>query len=160
MSREVRGPVEGRGIRVAVIVSRFNRAVTASLLDGALEGLRRHGVEEDAIEVFHVPGAFEITLAADRCGASGRFGAIVCLGAVVRGETPHFEYIAREVSRGVGEVACRHAIPVAFGVLTTDTIEQALARAGSGHGNKGFEAAVSALEMAGLLREMERLGET
>jgi 6,7-dimethyl-8-ribityllumazine synthase len=101
-----------------------------------------------------VPGAFEITLAADRCAASGRFAAIVCLGAVVRGETPHFEFISREVSRGVSDVACRYAVPVAFGVLTTDTMEQALARAGHGHGNKGFEAAITALEMAGLLREI------
>jgi 6,7-dimethyl-8-ribityllumazine synthase len=158
VSRELQGSLNGAGLRVAVVVARFNRAVTTALLQGALEGLRSHGVDDDAIEVFHVPGAFEITLAADRCAASGRFAAIVCLGAVVRGETPHFEFISREVSRGVSDVACRHAVPVAFGVLTTDTMEQALARAGHGHGNKGFEAAITALEMAGLLRGIAELG--
>jgi 6,7-dimethyl-8-ribityllumazine synthase len=158
VSREFQGSLDGAGLRVAVVVARFNRAVTAALLEGALEGLRSHGVADDGIEIFHVPGAFEITLAADRCAASGRFAAIVCLGAVVRGETPHFEFISREVSRGVSDVACRYAVPVAFGVLTTDTMEQALARAGHGHGNKGFEAAITALEMAGLLREITQLG--
>lgn len=158
MSREFQGSLDGTDLRVAIVVARFNRAVTTSLLQGALEGLGAHGVGDDAIEVFHVPGAFEITIAADRCAASGRYGAIVCLGAVVRGETPHFEFISREVSRGVSDVACRHGVPVAFGVLTTDTMEQALARAGHGHGNKGYEAAITALEMAGLLREIAALG--
>lgn len=157
MSRELRGELDGTGHRVAIVVARFNRAVTASLLEGALEALRTHAVADDAIDVLHVPGAFEITLAADRCAASGRYAAIVCLGAVVRGETPHFEFISREVSRGVSDVACRHGVPVAFGVLTTDTMEQALARAGQGHGNKGFEAAVTALEMANLLRSIAAL---
>lgn len=154
--REIVGRPDGAGLRVAVVVARFNRAVTESLLDGALEGLREHGVADDAVDVLRVPGAFEITLAAEQCAGSGRYGAIVCLGAVVRGETPHFEFISREVSRGIGDVACRHRIPVAFGVLTTDTMDQALARAGSGHGNKGFEAAVTALEMAALLGELAR----
>lgn len=154
MIREIRGEPNGKGLKIAVVVSRFNRAVTAALLDGSIEGLRSHGVPDEAIDVIHVPGAFEITLAAERCAASGRYAAILCLGAVVRGETPHFEFIAREVSRGVNEVACRHGIPVAFGVLTTDNIEQALARAGSGHGNKGFEAAVTALEMANLIGQL------
>ncbi len=156
--RELVGEPSGAGLRVAIVVSRFNRAVTEALLDGALEGLRTHGVADEAIDVLRVPGAFEITVAAELCASSGRYAAIVCLGAVVRGETPHFEFIAREVSRGVSEVACRHRIPVAFGVLTTDTMEQALARAGSGHGNKGFEAAVTALEMAALLREIAQAG--
>lgn len=156
--RELVGEPSGAGLRVAIVVSRFNRAVTEALLDGALDGLRTHGVADEAIDVLRVPGAFEITVAAELCAASGRYAAVVCLGAVVRGETPHFEFIAREVSRGVSEVACRHRIPVAFGVLTTDTMEQALARAGSGHGNKGFEAAVTALEMAALLRELAQAG--
>lgn len=154
MSRELQGSPSGDGLRIAVVVSRFNRSVTEALLDGAIEGLERHGVRPEAIDVVRVPGAFEITLAAERCAASGRYAALVCLGAVVRGETPHFEFIAREVSRGIGEVACRHRVPVAFGVLTTDNLDQALARAGSGHGNKGFEAAVTALEMADLLRRL------
>ena len=152
--REFAGEPHGAGMRVAVVVSRFNRAVTGALLDGAIEGLESRGVAAASVDVVHVPGAFEITLAAEQCAASGRYAAVVCLGAVVRGETPHFEFIAREVSRGVNEVACRHHIPVAFGVLTTDNLEQALARAGSGHGNKGFEAAVTALEMADLLRRL------
>ena len=152
MSREFQGEPVGAGLPVAIVVSRFNRAVTGALLDGAIEGLTHHGVETGAIDVLQVPGAFEITVAAEQCAASRRYAALVCLGAVVRGETPHFEFIAREVSRGVNEVACRHGIPVAFGVLTTDNLEQALARAGSGHGNKGYEAAVTALEMADLLR--------
>ena len=152
--REIVGKPTGAGLRVAIVVSRFNRSVTESLLDGALEGLREHGVADDAIDVLRVPGAFEINVAAEHCAATGRYAALICLGAVVRGETPHFEFIAREVSRGVNEVACRHHVPVAFGVLTTDNLEQALARAGSGHGNKGFEAAVTALEMADLLRRL------
>lgn len=155
--REIVGKPAGEGLRFAIVVARFNRAVTESLLDGALEGLRAHGVADDAIDVLRVPGAFEITVAAEHCAASGRYGALICLGAVVRGETPHFEFISREVSRGVNDVACRHRIPVAFGVLTTDNMEQALARAGEGHGNKGYEAAVTALEMAALLRDHARL---
>lgn len=151
------GKPSGEGLRVAIVVARFNRSVTESLLDGALEGLRAHGVADDAIDVLRVPGAFEITVAAEHCAASGRYAALICLGAVVRGETPHFEFISREVSRGVNDVACRHRIPVAFGVLTTDNMEQALARAGDGHGNKGYEAAVTALEMAALLRDHARL---
>jgi 6,7-dimethyl-8-ribityllumazine synthase len=155
--REIIGRPSGTGLRVAIVVARFNRAVTESLLDGALECLREHGVADDAIDVLRVPGAFEITVAAEQCAASGRYAALICLGAVVRGETPHFEFISREVSRGVNDVACRHRIPVAFGVLTTDNMEQALARAGEGHGNKGYEAAVTALEMAALLRDHARL---
>lgn len=156
--REIVGKPSGAGVRIAIVVARFNRSVTEALLDGALEGLRAHGVADDAVDVLRVPGAFEITVAAEHCAASGRYAALVCLGAVVRGETPHFEFISREVSRGVNDVACRHRIPVAFGVLTTDNMEQALARAGEGHGNKGYEAAVTALEMAALLREHARLG--
>lgn len=152
--RELEGKVAGTGGRFAIVVSRFNRAVTGGLLDGALEGLRTNGVADDDIDVLHVPGAFEITVAASEAARTGRYAAVVCLGAVVRGETPHFEFIAREVSRGVSEAACRHSVPMAFGVLTTDTMEQALARAGEGHGNKGFEAAATALEMVGLLREL------
>lgn len=155
--REIVGKPSGEGLRIAIVVARFNRSVTESLLDGALEGLRAYGVADDAVDVLRVPGAFEITVAAEQCAASGRYAALICLGAVVRGETPHFEFISREVSRGVNDVACRHRIPVAFGVLTTDNMEQALARAGEGHGNKGYEAAVTALEMAALLRDHARL---
>ena len=152
--RELEGKVDGKALRIAIVVARFNRTVTGGLLDGALEALREHGVADDAIDVLHVPGAFEITVAASEAGRTGRYAAVICLGAVVRGETPHFEFIAREVSRGVSEAACRHSVPMAFGVLTTDTMAQALARAGEGHGNKGLEAATTALEMAGLLRDL------
>jgi 6,7-dimethyl-8-ribityllumazine synthase len=134
------------------VVSRFNRAVTAPLLAGALQALAAHGVADDDVVVAHVPGAFEIPFAADALARTGRYHAVICLGAVVRGDTPHFEYICSEVTRGVGRIVAEQRLPVAFGVLTTDTIEQALARAGDGHGNKGYEAAVTAIEMAQLAR--------
>ena len=149
--RTLEGTLDGHGRRFAIVVSRFNRAVTGSLLDGVLQALGEYGVAESDVDVLHVPGAFEITLAASEAAATGRYAAVICLGAVVRGETPHFEFICQEVSRGVSEAACRHSIPMAFGVLTTENMDQALARAGEGHGNKGFEAAVVALEMVGLL---------
>lgn len=154
MTQEFTGQLEAGTGRYAVVVSRFNRAVTRALLDGAIEGLLEHGAERESIEVFHVPGAFEITAAADACARKGNYRAILCLGAIVRGETPHFEFISQEVSRGVHEIGLRHSIAVAFGVLTTDTMEQALARSGEGHGNKGYEAAVTALEMASVLAEI------
>jgi 6,7-dimethyl-8-ribityllumazine synthase len=147
---------DGTGLRIGVAVARFNQAVTEQLLAGALEALAQHGVAEDAIDVATVPGAFELPLCAQRLAATGRYDAIVCLGAVVRGETPHFDFVAREAARGIGEVSQKHDLPVAFGVLTTDTIEQALARAGGARGNKGFEAAVTALEMAQVLRAVHR----
>jgi 6,7-dimethyl-8-ribityllumazine synthase len=152
MVRELTGSLEGAGLRVGVVVSRFNRSVTAPLLAGALEALKAHGVGDEDVVVAHVPGAFEIPFAAQELARTGRYDALICLGAVVRGETPHFDYICAEVTRGVGRIVDQHRIPVGFGVLTTDTIEQALARAGEGHGNKGYEAAVTALEMAQLRR--------
>jgi 6,7-dimethyl-8-ribityllumazine synthase len=147
---ELAGALEGKGLRVGVVVSRFNRTVTGPLLAGTLEGLAAHGVAGDDVVVAHVPGAFEVPYAARRMAATGRYDAVVCLGAIVRGETPHFEYLAAEVTRGLGRIMADHGVPVVFGVLTTDTIEQALARAGAGHGNKGYEAAVTAIEMARL----------
>ncbi|MCC6850510.1 MAG: 6,7-dimethyl-8-ribityllumazine synthase [Deltaproteobacteria bacterium] len=152
MPRELIGAPEGGALRFGIVVSRFNRSITAPLLAGALEALATHGVHDDDIVVAHVPGAFEIPFAAQALARSGRYQALVCLGAVVRGETPHFDYICGEVARGVGRVVAEYRIPAAFGVLTTDTIEQALARAGEGHGNKGYEAAVTAIEMAQLAR--------
>lgn len=152
MVRELTGPLEGGGLRFGIVVSRFNRSVTGSLLAGALEGLARHGVADDDILVAHVPGAFEIPYAAKRMAHSGQYDALICLGAVVRGETPHFDYICAEVTRALGRIMDAHRVPVAFGVLTTDTIEQALARSGEGHGNKGYEAAVTAIEMVRLCR--------
>jgi len=152
MPRELTGPLDGSGLRFGIVVARFNRSVTAPLLAGSLEGLAAHGVKDDDITVAHVPGAFEIPFAAQELARGGRYDALICLGAVIRGDTPHFEYICEEVTRGVGRIVDRQRIPVAFGVLTTNTIEQALARAGEGHGNKGYEAAVTAIEMARLAR--------
>ena len=152
--RQYAGELEGAGLKVAIVVSRFNRAVTEALLEGAHQGLLASGVASDDICVFGVPGAFEITLATERCASSRRFDAVVCLGAVVRGETPHFDFLASEVSRGVGDVSMRHSCPVGFGVLTTDTVAQAEARSGPGPSNKGYEAAETAIEMATLLRSL------
>jgi 6,7-dimethyl-8-ribityllumazine synthase len=152
MPRELTGPLDGGGLRIGIVVARFNRSVTAPLLAGALEGLAAHAVKDDDITVAHGPGAFEIPFAAQELARGGRYDALICLGAVIRGDTPHFEYICEEVTRGLGRIVDRQRIPVAFGVLTTNTIEQALARAGEGHGNKGYEAAVTAIEMARLAR--------
>ncbi len=148
--RELAGSLDGHGLRIGIVVSRFNRSITDALLNGALEALESHGVAEQDISVVHVPGAFEVPFAARRLAKAGGFDALICLGAVIRGDTPHFDYIASEVTRGIGAVVADHDLPVAFGVLTTDTIEQALDRAGARHGNKGFEAATTALEMARL----------
>jgi 6,7-dimethyl-8-ribityllumazine synthase len=146
----------GADLRIGIVVGRFNQAVTDALLAGALEALGAHGVADDAVDVVVVPGAFELPLCAQRLAATGRYDALVCLGAVVRGETPHFDYVAGEAARGLGEVARRYDLPVSFGVLTTDDMAQALARAGGGHGNKGYDAAVTALEMVHVLRAVHR----
>ena len=156
MPRQLQAKASGDGLRIGVAVARFNQSVTDRLLAGALEALVRHGVADDAIDVATVPGAFELPLCAQRLAVSGRYDALVCLGAVVRGQTPHFDYVAGEAARGVADVARRYDLPVAFGVLTTDTIEQALARAGGEHGNKGYEAAVTALEMVQVLRVVQK----
>src|SRR5262249_10139121 len=157
MPRTIEAEPRGDGMRVAVVVARFNQAVTDALLTGAVEGLTGHGVAEDAIDVTVVPGAYELPLVAQRLAMTGRYDALGCLGAVVRGETPHFDFVAGEAARGIADVARRFDVPVAFGLLTTDTMEQALARAGGGHGNKGYEAALTALEMASLLRAVHRV---
>lgn len=156
MPRHLQATPGGEGLRIAVVLARFNQSVTDRLLAGALEALAQHGVASDAIDVATVPGAFELPLCAQRLAATGRYDAIVCLGAVIRGETPHFEYVAGEAAQGIGEVSRRQDLPIAFGVLTTDTIEQALARAGGERGNKGFEAVVTALEMVQMLRVVHR----
>lgn len=143
------------GARFAVVASRFNAAVTTSLLDGAVATLLEHGVPEDHVTVVQVPGAFEIPITAKRLAASGRYEAIIALGAVVRGDTPHFDYVAGECARGIRQAALAEDVPVIFGVLTTDTEEQAHARAGGAHGNKGSEAALAGLEMVTLLRRLD-----
>ena len=156
MPRVLQGDLNGEGLRIGVALARFNQSVTDQLLAGALDALVKHGVADDAIDVAVVPGAFELPLCAQRLAATGRYDALVCLGAVVRGETPHFDFVAGEAARGIAEVARRHDLPIAFGVLTTDTIEQALARTGGDRGNKGYEAAVTALEMVRVLRVVQR----
>jgi 6,7-dimethyl-8-ribityllumazine synthase len=146
------GNLTGEGLRFAIVVSRFNSLVTEQLLSGAKDALRRHGVADDAVEVFRCPGTFEISPVMRRVARSGRFQAVVALGAVIRGGTPHFEYVASEVSKGVAQVSMEADCAVGFGVLTCDTMEQALERAGVKGGNKGAEAAVAAIEQANLFR--------
>ncbi len=150
--KEVRGSLNGAGLRAGVVVSRFNEGITEELLSGALEGLRENGVAEERIVVARVPGAWELALAARRLIEAERVALVVALGCVIRGETAHFDFIAGEAARRLGEVALDTGVPVAFGVLTTETEEQAWARAGGRGSNKGREAALSALEMANLLR--------
>ncbi len=146
------GNLIGQGLRIGIVAGRFNHFITEKLLEGALDACRRHGVAPDDVEVAWVPGAFEIPFMAKKMAASGRFDAIITLGAVIRGATPHFDYVSGEVAKGVGQLAMNGDVPVIFGVLTTDTIEQAVERAGTKAGNKGWDAAVAAIEMANLVR--------
>ena len=136
----------------AIIVGRFNEFIGGKLLDGAIDALKRHGVDENDISLIWVPGAFEIPLAAKRLAVSGNYDAIICLGAVIRGATPHFDYVANEVSKGIANISIETGVPISFGVLTTDTIEQAIERAGTKAGNKGFDAANTAIEMVNLFK--------
>ena len=152
MAKIIEGKLDARGIKIGIIVSRFNNFITEKLLNGALEGLKSHGGEENDVTVIRVPGAFEIPLLAERMAASGKYDALVCLGAVIRGDTPHFEYVSDAVTRGIGEAISRHRIPIGFGVLTTNTIEQAMERSGSKDANKGYEAALTAVEMINVIR--------
>ena len=149
---------EGRliatGMSIGIAVSRFNDFIGSRLLDGALDALMRSGAEEKDIQIYRVPGAFELPLVAKKLAASKRFDAIICLGAVIRGSTPHFDYISAEVSKGIANVGLELGVPISFGVLTTDTIEQAIERAGTKAGNKGWDAAMTAIEMVDLLRQI------
>lgn len=144
------------GLKIGIVVSRFNEFITGKLLAGAIDGLKRHGVADDAIEVAWVPGAYEIPFAAKWMAKSGHFDAVITLGAVIRGATPHFDFVASEVSKGVAQLSMTTDTPVIFGVLTTDTIEQAIERAGTKAGNKGWDAALGAIEMANLRRILEK----
>ncbi|MEI6205248.1 MAG: 6,7-dimethyl-8-ribityllumazine synthase [Desulfuromonadales bacterium] len=146
------GKLEAGGQKIGIVVSRFNSFISERLLEGAIDALVRHGASDNDIYVARVPGAFEIPLAAKKMAATGNYDAVICLGAVIRGSTPHFDYVASEVSKGIASVSLDSGIPVAFGVLTTDTIEQAVERAGTKAGNKGFEAAVTAIETVNLLK--------
>ncbi len=154
MTKTIEGKLDAKGLRCGLVASRFNSFICDRLVEGAIDALVRHGASADDIHVVRVPGAFEIPIAAKKMAESGRFDAIVCLGAVIRGATPHFDYVAAEVSKGVASVGLDTGVPVIFGVLTTDTIEQAVERAGTKAGNKGFEAAVSAIEMTNLFRAL------
>ncbi|NLZ49773.1 MAG: 6,7-dimethyl-8-ribityllumazine synthase [Clostridiales bacterium] len=148
------GDLIAKDLRFGIIVGRFNEFISAKLLEGAIDGLVRHGAEKDDIEIAWVPGAFEIPLVAEKMVKSNKYDAVICLGAVIRGATPHFDYVAAEVSKGIAKVSLENHIPVIFGVLTTDTIEQAIERAGTKAGNKGYDAAVTAIEMSNLLRKL------
>jgi len=148
------GKLSGKGLRFALIVGRFNELISGQLLQGAQDNLRRHDVAEADVDVAWVPGAFEMPLIAERMARSGSYDAVVCLGAVIRGGTPHWEYVAGEAAKGIAKVSLDTGVPVVFGVLTTDTIDQAIERAGTKAGNKGWAAATSALEMANLLRAL------
>ena len=156
MGQTYQGELNGHGRRVAIAAGRFNRLVTDPLVAGAVEELRRHGVSEADVDLAWVPGAFELPLAAERLAATGRYAAVVAIGAVVRGATPHFDHVAGQAAAGLAAVTRASGVPVAFGVLTCDTMEQALDRAGGKAGNKGAEAAVCALEMAGLLEAIDK----
>lgn len=151
--RVIEGNLMASGLRMGIIVGRFNEFIGGKLLSGAIDAVKRHGGDEEDIDIAWVPGAFEIPLVAKKMAKSGKYDAVICLGAVIRGATPHFDYVSGEVTKGVALVGLETEVPTVFGVLTVDTIEQAIERAGTKAGNKGFEAAVTAIEMANLLRE-------
>jgi len=155
MPKTFEGKISAEGFSFAIIVSRFNDFISSKLVDGAMDALKRHGASEDKISIVKVPGAFEIPIATKKVLAAGKYDAIICLGAVIRGATPHFDYVAAEVSKGIASVSLEGNIPVTFGVLTTDTLEQAIERAGSKAGNKGWDSAVAAMEMVNLFKEIE-----
>lgn len=155
MSQVFSGDLVGTGLRIGIVASRWNDFMVGKLVEGARDALVRHGVSDDAIDIAHVPGCFELPLIAKKMIEIGRYDAIVCLGAVIRGATPHFDYVAGEAARGIARVGLESGVPVAFGVLTCDSVEQAIERSGSKGGNKGVEAATAAIEMANLLRAID-----
>jgi len=152
MTRVIEGILTAKGVKFGIVVSRFNDFINKRLLDGALDALSRHGAEDENISIVKVPGSFEIPLMAKKLADSGKYDAIICLGAVIRGATPHFEYISAEVTKGIAKVTLDFGIPISFGILTTDNIEQAIERAGTKSGNKGWDAALSAIEMVNVLK--------
>ncbi|MFZ4520599.1 MAG: 6,7-dimethyl-8-ribityllumazine synthase [Bacteroidales bacterium] len=152
--KTIEGKLDAKGLKFGIVIARFNEFISGKLLSGCLDGLIRHGADDQNIEVIWSPGAFEIPLLAKRMAQSKKYDAIICLGAVIRGATPHFDYVASEVSKGVAHVGLETGFPVIFGVLTTENIEQAIERAGTKSGNKGFDAALAAIEMANLMKEM------
>ncbi len=154
MPKIIEGKIIAKGMRFGIVASRFNDFICGRLIEGAIDALTRAGADEKEIQLVRVPGAFELPLTAKKMAKSGRFDAVICLGAVIRGATPHFEYISAEVFKGIAGVGLETEVPVAFGVLTTDTIEQAIERAGAKAGNKGWDAAMSAIEMVDLFRKL------
>jgi len=154
MPKVIQGDLSAKGIKFGIVAARFNDFITSRLVDGAVDGLLRHGAVESDIELVKVPGAYEIPLVAKKMAQTKKYQAIICLGAVIRGATPHFEYVSAEVSKGVAMVGMESGLPVIFGVLTTDSIEQAIERAGTKSGNKGWDAAISAIEMANLMKQL------
>ena len=154
MPKIIEGRLQAQGLKVGILVSRFNSFIGDRLVEGAIDALLRHGASEDDLVVVRVPGAFELPPAAQKLAATGSYDALVCLGAVIRGATPHFDYVSAEVSKGIAAVSMDAGIPVTFGVLTTDTLEQAIERAGSKAGNKGFDAAMASIEMANLYKAL------
>ena len=155
MSRELQGELNGAGLRIGVIVARFNDFLTSKLQEGAMTALTRHGVRDEDITVVSVPGSFEIPLVAKKMAESGRYEAVICLGAVIRGETGHYEHVAGEAAKGIANAAMATGVPVIFGVLTTDTVDQAINRSGGKQGNMGYNAGLTAIEMANLIRAMD-----
>lgn len=155
MPKFIEGKLDAKGLKFGIVVGRFNSFISERLLEGALDALLRHGADDKNIDVARVPGAFEIPLAASKMAATAKYDALICLGAVIRGSTPHFDYVAAEVAKGVAHVSLDSGVPVAFGVLTTDSIEQAVERAGTKAGNKGFEAAMTAIETANLFKGLK-----
>ncbi len=154
MPKLIQGDLTAKGFKFGIVTARFNDFITSKLLDGALDALQRHGASETDIDIVKVPGAYEIPLAAKALAQSKKYNAVICLGAVIRGATPHFEYVSAEVTKGIAAASLETGLPVIFGVLTTDTIEQAVERAGTKSGNKGWDAALSAIEMANVMKQL------
>jgi 6,7-dimethyl-8-ribityllumazine synthase len=154
MARTIEGRSDAQGLKIGVVVSRYNQFITEKLLDGALDGFKTHGGEDENVTIIHVPGAFEIPLIVEKMAASGKYDALVCLGAVIRGDTPHFDYVCDAVTRGIGDAVRTYKIPIGFGVLTTDNVQQAMERAGSKDANKGYEALLTAVEMVNVIRQL------
>jgi 6,7-dimethyl-8-ribityllumazine synthase len=152
--KTIEGKLDGKGLRFGIVIARFNEFISGKLLSGCLDGLNRHGADEKKIDIVWSPGAFEMPLLAKKLAQSEKYDAVICLGAVIRGATPHFDYVAAEVAKGIAQVSIDTGMPVIFGVLTTDNIEQAIERAGTKGGNKGFDAALAAIEMAHLMKEI------
>ncbi len=150
----IEGELQAKGLKFGIVFSRFNDFITSKLLDGAKDALLRHGAEEDDLDVIKVPGSFEIPMVAKKMALKGIYNSIICLGTIIRGATPHFEYIAAEVSKGIASASMETGVPIAFGIITSDTLEQAVERAGTKSGNKGWDAAMTAIEMAQLLKKI------